>query len=111
MPLQPDPLVQWQFVEVSATPKDRWLWKKVPASDAPETVSAEFADYGLAVCDALRHGFRPKRHYWSTITRHGTTHYSPCGDPVAVPNSAEPGGFLPPAPREAETRPAHAQAK
>ena len=100
---QPDPLVQWQFVEVSAIPKSRWRWKKILVSDALETVSEDFADYGLAVCDALSHGFKPKRQHWSMVTRHGTTHYRAGGDAVAVPN-AEPGSLSPPAQRD-ETHP------
>ena len=96
MPPKPDSLVQWQFVEVPATPRSRWRWRKLLVSPELETVSEEFADYGLAVCDALRHGFKPKRQHWSTVTAHGTTHYQPGGDAVAIPNAAEPGGLLPP---------------
>jgi hypothetical protein len=104
MPVQSDPLVQWQFVEVSAAPKSRWYWRKFLASSALETVSEEFSDYGLAVSDALRHGFKPKRHHWSVVTPNATTHYLPSGDPVAVPNAAEPGSLSPPAARTVERR-------
>ena len=77
-------------MEVLAAPKNRWRWRKILASEALETVSGEFADYGLAASDALRHGFKPKRQHWSLVTRHGTTHYSPGGDPVDIPNAADP---------------------
>jgi hypothetical protein len=93
---KPDPLVQWQFVEVSAIPRSRWFWRKLLGSDALETVSAEFSDYGLAVCDALRRGFKPKRHHWSIVTANATTYYEPCGDPAAVPDAAAPGSLSPP---------------
>ena len=93
---QTDPLVEWQFVEVSAPPESRWRWKKIVGPDALETVSRDFEDYGLAVCDALRHGFKPKRQRWSTVTRHGTTRYEAGGETAAVPNAAAPGSFLPP---------------
>src|SRR5688572_7662805 len=104
MPVQPDLLVQWQFVEVSAAPKSRWYWRKFLASSALETLSEEFSDYGLAVSDALRHGFKPKRHPWSVVTPRATTHYAPSGDPVVVPNAAKPGSLSSRAARTVERR-------
>ena len=96
-----DPQVQWEFMEVPAAPKSRWRWRKLLVSGEQEAVSGEFEDYGLAVYDALRHGFRPKGQHWSTVTRDGTTHYQAGGEAAAAPDAAEPGRFSPPPARAA----------
>jgi hypothetical protein len=48
------------------------------------------SEFGVAVSDAIKHGFRPKLHHWIVTNRTGTTHFHPGNAPIFVPSDSLP---------------------
>lgn len=75
---------QWEFVEIRGNGRPSWSWRRVP-NGGPETVSeGMFREFGMAVKDAIAHGFQPREDFWVTVTANGMTHY-PGGRPRRWP--------------------------
>jgi len=72
---------QWEFVEIRGNGRPNWSWRRIPDGE-PETVSAcLFCELGMAVRDAIAHGFQPRKDPWLTLTTSGRTHFHPAASP------------------------------
>ena len=68
----------WQFVLHTDGVREAWTWRRTRIDGAPLEVSCDFhADYGKAVNDAIRHGFRPSHEPWAVINGNSVTHFLP----------------------------------
>ena len=76
--------IRWQFVETARGRDVSWTWRVLLADGTTNASLQSFETYGVAVHDAIRHGFFPSEHEWSIISGAGVAHFH-CGhDPVMV---------------------------
>ena len=74
---------QWEFIEDKGR-EPSWSWRCVLLGGGHEAASPRsFPSYGLAVRDAISHGFQPAKHHWAVITKLGTTRFQPGQDPAS----------------------------
>jgi hypothetical protein len=86
------PATWWFKQDPSSTPAS-WTWRSVAVDGSILNQSAPFPDYGHAVTDALRHGFRPTEDSWAIETAHSIARFKhgqhsafiPKTDPAARP--------------------------
>jgi hypothetical protein len=79
--------IRWQFVEAARGRDVSWTWRVVLADGSTDSSTQSFETYGVAIHDALRHGFLPSEHEWSVISSTGIARFL-CGhDPVIVAGS------------------------
>jgi hypothetical protein len=82
--------MQWQFVEIIDGKVAQWVWRRVLIDGEMVAVSEIFDDFGKAIHNALRSGFRPNDEPWVTITMHGITYFHPVDGATPVkPGSRE----------------------
>src|SRR5262245_46052175 len=62
----------------------RWTWRQLSIDGSIAHISSAFSDYGAAVVDAIKHGFRPREHHWVVMNRTGITHFHPGNAPVSI---------------------------
>jgi hypothetical protein len=80
---------RWHFVESDAGDSPQWAWRIVRADGTIDSQSHPFKTYGMAVIDAIKKGFQPRREPWIVATRHTITHYHPGRPPMTVPVTDE----------------------
>jgi hypothetical protein len=85
--------VHWQFLAHDDGIGERWIWRCIAVDGGIEQISEPLADFGKAVLDAAKHGFRPKSNAYVVITRGWVTHYQPHGDPVSIPPESAADGM------------------
>ena len=81
--------IRWQFIEDNEHDVTYWTWRNVGVDEAIEAQSNRFANYGTAMGDAIRHGFRPREQHWIVVTPKTITHFRPGERPVTIPLLAE----------------------
>lgn len=64
---------------------DEWTWRQLSIDGSIAHISSPLQDFGAAVSDALKQGFRPKEHHWVVMNRTGTTHFRPGSMPISIP--------------------------
>ena len=68
----------WQFVVHKNGAGEIWTWRRARLDGTPLEVSAEaHPDYGKAINDAIKHGFRPRQEPWVVTDGASITHFSP----------------------------------
>jgi hypothetical protein len=66
---------EWRFEETCRNGQASWTWRRL-VGGTPEISSAQmFHQLGLAVRDALAHGFQPRKHRWVTVSGAGIVHF------------------------------------
>jgi hypothetical protein len=74
--------IRWQFVETARARYVSWTWRVLLADGTTSSSTQSFETYGVAIHDAIRHGFLPSEHEWSVISGTGIAQFQ-CGhDPV-----------------------------
>ena len=58
--------VRWSF---RLHPDGCWTWLLGGADGVPDQVSESCPNFGMAIADAVRHGFNPERHLWAIAHR------------------------------------------
>ena len=81
--------IRWQFIEDHEHGEISWAWRLMGADETIEQHSPQFSNYGAAVNDAIRHGFRPPEQHWIVVTPGTITHFRHGAKPVTVPVAAE----------------------
>jgi hypothetical protein len=82
--------IRWQFVERAEDRDVAWTWRVLFADGTITVSSHSFASYGIAVHDAIRHGFLPSEHDWAVVSSAGTARFHCGNDPVMVTGGASP---------------------
>ena len=82
-------VVRWNFLRVNAG----WVWQRVYADGTSEEASRPL-DFGKAIADAIRNGFRPHREYWTLVDNEFTTHFEPGAEPRVVNRRDDQGDSL-----------------
>ena len=75
--------VSWAFVHHAES--SQWTWRQLSVDGSIAHISSPLFDFGAAVVDAIRHGFRPKEHHWIVTNTNGTTHFHPGNPPLSIP--------------------------
>jgi hypothetical protein len=79
----PDTPVHWELIHLP-NGSDTWAWQRLKIDGSIELTSSPLSDFGTAVADALKHGFRPKEHHWIVKSKSSVTHFHPGQTPVSV---------------------------
>jgi hypothetical protein len=66
----------WWFKEDTSSQPTQWTWRTIAADGGILKQSAPFKDYGQAVVDAIKHGFRPTSDYWAIETAHSVARFA-----------------------------------
>jgi hypothetical protein len=66
----------WWFKEDTSSQPTQWTWRTIAADGGILKQSAPFKDYGQAVVDAIKHGFRPTSDYWAIETAHSIARFA-----------------------------------
>lgn len=61
--------LRWQFIQA---PDSTWRWRRAANGDGP-SVSPPFNNFGHCISDAIKHGFRPDMHPYSTRSSAGAS--------------------------------------
>ena len=69
-------LSHWQFV-CHDDGAESWTWRRAGPDGLTEACSEPMQNYGKAVADAIRHGFKPKTDSWTVQLARGSMHYPP----------------------------------
>ena len=82
----------WQFMEVVAGSSSMWSWRVLGPGGNLEATSEPQRNYGVAVTDAIQHGFLPSNDHWVVITTAGVTRFEPAGSrtPLSAAKSRSP---------------------
>ena len=75
--------VNWAFINHGE--ESEWTWRQLSFDGSIAHISSPLQDFGAAVSDAIKHGFRPKEHHWVVTNRTGTTHFHPGSMPISIP--------------------------
>jgi hypothetical protein len=83
--------IRWHFLESyeGESVAARWVWRVMRVDGTIESHSRHFPTYGMAVIDAIKSGFQPRRQPWLVATRNTITHYRPGQPPMTVPITDE----------------------
>ena len=72
-----------------------WTWRLLGADGCIEHQASGFEQYGLALEDAIRNGFRPKEDDWIVDAAHEVTHHEHGQKPLVIlkqdPTTIPPG--------------------
>jgi hypothetical protein len=79
--------VNWAFFHHADV--GQWTWRQLSVDGSIAEISSPLSDFGSAVGDALKHGFRPKEHHWVVSHRTGTTHFHPGNTPISIPSDRQ----------------------
>jgi hypothetical protein len=98
------PLLNWAFI--GHAKKNQWTWRQLSIDGSIAHISSPLSDFGAAISDAIKHGFRPKEHHWVVTNKTGTTHFHPRSTPLSTPDSpaAKPANGHVPASTKQETQ-------
>ena len=67
---------RWCFKE-HEVPEHYWTWSVIATDGSVARTSQQhFADYGAAVCEAIRNGFRPTEDEWVVESLKSNTYFS-----------------------------------
>jgi hypothetical protein len=73
-----EPATVWQFVLHKNGTRKSWTWRRTrPDGFVLEISAGPHAEYGKAINDAIRHGFRPERESWVVTDDHSVFHFPP----------------------------------
>jgi hypothetical protein len=61
-----------------------WTWRRLKIDGSIELTSSPLSDFGTAVGDALKHGFRPKEQHWVVKSKNWTSHFHPGDTPISI---------------------------
>jgi hypothetical protein len=75
----------WHFVETQEAENAQWAWTITRVDGSIESQSPPFGTYGMAVIDAIKKGFQPRREPWVVATQYTITHYRPGRPPLTEP--------------------------
>ena len=81
---------RWVFLEDRTQFPTRWSWRQLGADGRIEKQSEDFHGYGLAVRNAISHGFHPKNDHWIIESAHSLVHHQHGKDAVLVPKNEFP---------------------
>src|SRR4030095_3086843 len=84
--------VNWSFIHHAD--ERQWTWRQLSVDGSIARISSPRADFGAAVVDAIKQGFRPREHHWVVTNRTGTTHFHPGNTPFSIP--PDPPAVKPP---------------
>ncbi len=75
--------VNWAFI---LHDENQWIWRQLRIDGSIELhSSSQFPGFGVAVVDAIKHGFSPKEQHWVMTNKTGTTHFHPGNKPIFIP--------------------------
>ncbi len=80
---------RWQFYETRGNGPPGWSWRRIVDGKAEIASPGSFRELGVAVSNAIGHGFQPKRDSWATITSSGVMHFY-SGERQAAHDLAQP---------------------
>jgi hypothetical protein len=69
--MQPDSL-GWRFVQDA---NSKWRWYRAANGHSP-AASEEFSNFGRCLSDAIKHGFKPDAHKYSTESKGWNTDWT-----------------------------------
>jgi hypothetical protein len=61
-----------------------WSWRRIGIDGSVETASGSYPNFGLAIGDAVKNGFRAKDQEWTIRTQKSTTHFPPGKTPFSI---------------------------
>jgi hypothetical protein len=77
--------IQYNWAFIYHHVEKQWTWRQLSVDGSIARSSSPLSDFGEAVSEAIRHGFRPKEHHWVVTNRTGTTHFHPGKMPIPIP--------------------------
>ena len=81
---------RWIFLEDRTQYPTRWSWRQLGADGRIERQSEDFDGYGMAVRNAISHGFHPKIDHWIIESGHSLVHCQDGKDAVLIPKKDFP---------------------
>lgn len=97
---------RWLFTERANTLRRGWTWQLLKDDGSILKESAEFANYGEAVHDAIINGFHPIQDHWVIESKHCVTHYEQ-GEKPTIAHFKTPASAAPLHPRTKKPRDTH----
>lgn len=74
--------VAWAFI---LHDENQWIWRQLRIDGSIEFhSSSRLPGFGVAVVDAIKHGFSPKEQHWVVTNKTGTTHFHPRRKPISI---------------------------
>ena len=80
--------VNWAFI--NHVEGSLWTWRQLSIDGSIAHISSPLQDFGAAISDAIKHGFRPKEDHWVVTNRTGSTHFPPGRMPISIPLIGKP---------------------
>ena len=74
---------RWLFKQLVDQPM-LWTWRLLAADDCIQQQASDFDNYGAAVNDAIRNGFRPEEDNWIVYAARETTHHEHGRKPLVI---------------------------